>query len=684
MKIRDIFNWKWIFGVCCAITVFACFYTNGTSAEPSGTATETVAPDNVSGNALAPDDSAPSIDAPASTNEVDIPIEKPITPPENLSPGIAELARLAQSGVGEDVLMAYVNNSSQDMHPSADEIIYPEDLGISETVIAAAVNRQSSIPGRTDVAQLAQQQSAASPVNVPQQNQLPITNQISENFSEPNTAGEAVTAPLVPQDTATVAQQPVDVGYFQDTLSPYGTWVTLPEYGACWQPTVVVVDRSWRPYTNRGRWVYTTCGWYWQSDYSWGWAPFHYGRWYCDNRIGWVWVPGSVWGPAWVSWRYTNDYCGWAPLPPSARFDGVGLRFHNARVGISFDFGLRADFYTFVPTSHFCDRNPSRYFVPRNSRTTIYSHSVVINNYIRGNNHTVINEGISKDRIDKAARTKIRTVALRDLPTTSHNPIGRADHFQGNSLEVFRPNVSRSNSSRLRDSSRRTSPSSTVNTRHDNVPATQGGSPVNQNHTRTSDATRQSQFLGRQQTGTMRPSRTIPVPGNQNENNRVVSPSQTPAPSTSPQRNFPTRVTPSANNAAQNSNRQDFRERDNSISRQQNVIRSAPVAPPQISQPQPQTQPRQFQPPVRQDNSTPRSSEPRSLRQLPTRQESPRQESSRPSVSAPTVNRGIQVDRSAPRSIQPRVSAPQTSPRSQPSQSSRPDRSDRSGRDRNH
>jgi hypothetical protein len=39
------------------------------------------------------------------------------------------------------------------------------------------------------------------------------------------------------------------------------------------------------------------------------------------NDTGWVWVPGSEWAPAWVSWRESDDYIGWAPLPPEAEVD---------------------------------------------------------------------------------------------------------------------------------------------------------------------------------------------------------------------------------------------------------------------------------------------------------------------------------------------------------------------------
>jgi len=39
----------------------------------------------------------------------------------------------------------------------------------------------------------------------------------------------------------------------------------------------------------------------------------HYGRWACPV-FGWVWVPGDVWGPAWVDWFSATGFVGWAPL----------------------------------------------------------------------------------------------------------------------------------------------------------------------------------------------------------------------------------------------------------------------------------------------------------------------------------------------------------------------------------
>src|SRR4029077_10313307 len=63
-------------------------------------------------------------------------------------------------------------------------------------------------------------------------------------------------------------------------------------------------------------WILTEYGWTWVSDWSWGWAPFHYGRWLAVAGRGCGWLRGASWGPAWVSWRAGGGYVGWAPLPP--------------------------------------------------------------------------------------------------------------------------------------------------------------------------------------------------------------------------------------------------------------------------------------------------------------------------------------------------------------------------------
>ena len=78
----------------------------------------------------------------------------------------------------------------------------------------------------------------------------------------------------------------IDDGYdpnahedFRDALAPYGQWVQSPQYGNVWVPSQEIVGSDFTPYYSGGRWNYTDYGWTWVSEYNWGWAPFHYGRW---------------------------------------------------------------------------------------------------------------------------------------------------------------------------------------------------------------------------------------------------------------------------------------------------------------------------------------------------------------------------------------------------------------------
>jgi hypothetical protein len=121
------------------------------------------------------------------------------------------------------------------------------------------------------------------------------------------TAVTVVQPTVVAVDTGPDIQVSIDV--FINVLAPYGSWEQHPTLGLVWRPA----DSSYVPYTN-GYWAYTEQGATWMSTDEVGWAVCHYGRWvYLD---GWVWIPGETWGPAWVDWRESEEYAGWAPLPP--------------------------------------------------------------------------------------------------------------------------------------------------------------------------------------------------------------------------------------------------------------------------------------------------------------------------------------------------------------------------------
>jgi hypothetical protein len=114
-----------------------------------------------------------------------------------------------------------------------------------------------------------------------------------------------------------------------EDLDDNGIWRNDPEYGQMWMPSGVSDD--WAPYRS-GHWAWVApWGWTWVDDASWGYAPFHYGRWVVA-RGGWGWIPGplggpSIFSPAMVAWMGGDDFIvggelgiGWFPLGPGDIF----------------------------------------------------------------------------------------------------------------------------------------------------------------------------------------------------------------------------------------------------------------------------------------------------------------------------------------------------------------------------
>ncbi|HJW32004.1 MAG TPA: DUF6600 domain-containing protein [Holophagaceae bacterium] len=104
---------------------------------------------------------------------------------------------------------------------------------------------------------------------------------------------------------------PAELRHYSDDLDENGEWVNSPEYGWVWRPAVT--DQEWRPYW-RGRWAAYPGGMTWVSDEPWGYMTYHHGRWSWGVGLGWYWIPGVNYSPAWVAWRYYDGNCGWAPL----------------------------------------------------------------------------------------------------------------------------------------------------------------------------------------------------------------------------------------------------------------------------------------------------------------------------------------------------------------------------------
>jgi hypothetical protein len=93
---------------------------------------------------------------------------------------------------------------------------------------------------------------------------------------------------------------------------PYGEWIWSELYGYVWRP-YRSQDEGWRPYL-LGRWVPIGGRQFWVPDEPWGWVPYHLGLWHWDKKHGWVWLPGSAFAPAWVSWGVCDETRYYRPL----------------------------------------------------------------------------------------------------------------------------------------------------------------------------------------------------------------------------------------------------------------------------------------------------------------------------------------------------------------------------------
>jgi hypothetical protein len=155
---------------------------------------------------------------------------------------------------------------------------------------------------------------------------------LPEDDPPPATAVAYAAPPPVPDQQVTVDPaadvyadtDPSALTDFHATLDPHGTWMEDPTYGTVWVPNPAEVGPDFSPYRTAGHWTYDDDDYVWYSDYEWGWAPFHYGRWMW-GAPGWVWIPGRVYAPAWVSWRMGAPgyaYVGWAPMAPGFYWRG--------------------------------------------------------------------------------------------------------------------------------------------------------------------------------------------------------------------------------------------------------------------------------------------------------------------------------------------------------------------------
>ena len=227
----------------------------------------------------------------------------------------------------------------------------------------------------------------------------------------------------------------VSIQVFYDQLIPYGEWVSTADYGYVWHPRDI--DAEWRPYTV-GSWAYTDAGWTWISDEPFGWATYHYGRWAELENLGWAWVPDTEWAPAWVAWRSNDQYVGWAPLPPEARFE-TGIGFHS---WVDSYYEIGPTHYSFVRLPDFGAPRLRAVVVPPRENLVIVNETRNITN-ITSVNRIVVNQGPEFDVLARSSAQPIRKLRLERETKIARNvsPDDLRSEVHGDTLRVLAPGI---------------------------------------------------------------------------------------------------------------------------------------------------------------------------------------------------------------------------------------------------
>src|ERR1043166_8631396 len=69
----------------------------------------------------------------------------PSAPPADLSSNVAEVVRLSESGVGDEVVLAFIQNSKASYGLTANHVLYLRDMGLSSAVITAMMNHDGAV-----------------------------------------------------------------------------------------------------------------------------------------------------------------------------------------------------------------------------------------------------------------------------------------------------------------------------------------------------------------------------------------------------------------------------------------------------------------------------------------------------------------------------------------------------------
>jgi hypothetical protein len=259
-------------------------------------------------------------------------------------------------------------------------------------------------------------------------------------------AGREPLEALPPIEKNYVSGPTGDYNNFYEPLAAYGSWFQTTDYGYVYQPAVVR-DRSWRPYT-RGRWAFTNHGWTWVSNEPFGWACYHYGRWSLLRNIGWVWIPGNQWAPAWVTWRESTGHIGWAPLPPET----LAWTSNSWDSSVDVRYGIDSGWFSFISYNNF-GNDIYGHCLPYSQNIVIYQTTTTVTHYVIQDRRVYCGGPRYRNVCDRIGR-RFPIHQLRFDPCPDFGRGGRRLNSQlsGNELQVVAPRMDANWNSALRPS----------------------------------------------------------------------------------------------------------------------------------------------------------------------------------------------------------------------------------------
>lgn len=137
-----------------------------------------------------------------------------------------------------------------------------------------------------------------------------------------------------------------------------------------------------------------------------------------------------------MTWRWSNLFIGWAPLPSNAHFvSGVGVR--------SIPSGFPNTYWVFIEYNHFYQPRLSGFVLPVERNLTILSAANLRSDLI-SRDERIFNQGIPLEEMRRRTGHSIVEYKLRDADRATNTIT------EGEVLRIYRPTILRDNQSKPR------------------------------------------------------------------------------------------------------------------------------------------------------------------------------------------------------------------------------------------